>query len=272
MMMASETLRDRLWLWGMKVNVLQESSNYGNLGFGPSKMTTEDAIQRTGIPNVLIAGHLEIEQVTLDSIPSARRFICKSALHTQREGKHVPNVDVCMAKLRAAQELAKGDDRIDRFLVDDFSTGSIDSGIRRPEVDRLVAENAAGAKPLELGATIYTMSLDRPELPELLPPFGHYLVPLWHAEQIDTLEGAVDRLGQATGGKPMILCLYLFDFGEGQLIPRDLMQRQLDAGERMVTAGKVEGLCILGTCMMDLDWEANACFYDWLDSIGDRKL
>ena len=53
-MRASQTrLRDRLWLWGMKVNALQQTREYERLGFADSTLSTEQAIGRTGITNVL---------------------------------------------------------------------------------------------------------------------------------------------------------------------------------------------------------------------------
>lgn len=51
-----ESILDRLWLWGMKVNSLQASMDYGKWGFAPSTLTTEQAIEQTGIRNVLMGG------------------------------------------------------------------------------------------------------------------------------------------------------------------------------------------------------------------------
>jgi len=81
--------RDRLWLWGMKVNALQQTEEYRGLGFAPSTMDTEQAMARTGIANVLMAGGLSLDRATLDSMPSARRIIAKNALH--RHGKDAGN-------------------------------------------------------------------------------------------------------------------------------------------------------------------------------------
>ncbi len=35
---------------------------------------------------------------------------------------------------------------------------------------------------------------------------------------------------------------------------------------------RVVGLCVCGTCMMDLHWEANECLYEWLDRVGDKRI
>ena len=182
------------------------------------------------------------------------------------------NDDTCLARLMAAKELAASDTRIEGFLVDDFSTGSIEAGVGPEHLSRMQFANAAHRPQLPLGATIYTMSLERPELVHLLPFFAWFLVPLWHADQIGTLPEALDRLCGLSGGKPMMLCLYVFDFGNNKPIPRELMQRQLDVAEELLCEERIAGLAICGTCMMDLNWEANHCLYEWLDRVGDRKI
>ncbi len=55
-------------------------------------------------------------------------------------------------------------------------------------------------------------------------------------------------------------------------IDRDLMQRYLDLTEELLTAERISGALICGTCMMDLDWESNRCLYEWLDRVGDRAI
>ncbi len=116
------------------------------------------------------------------------------------------------------------------------------------------------------------MTLERPELPALLPYFGAYLTPLWHSADIEALPGDVDRLAVLSGGKPELLCTYLYDFGNGRQLSYKLMQRQLRVAKMLLSQGKVYGVVVLGTCMMDLDWEANRCFYDWLDEEGGQPL
>ena len=270
--MHTQTIRDRFWLWGMKVNALQGTSDYAALNFGTSTLTVEQAIQRTGARNVIMAGLLPIAQESLDAMPSAERIICKWSMHKGADGKNVMGYEDCLSRLMAAKELAADDTRIEGFLVDDFSTGSIEAGVGPEHLRRMQYENAVHGPHLPLGATIYTMSLERPELSGLLPFFAQFLVPLWHADQIATLPASVDRLSELSGGKPMLLCLYIFDFGENKPISREGMQRQLDVAERLLHEGKVTGLVVCGTCMMDLDWEANHCLYEWLDRVGDRKI
>ena len=83
---------------------------------------------------------------------------------------------------------------------------------------------------------------------------------------------ALNRLSDMSGGKPMMLCLYVRDFGNAKPIPRELMQHHLDLAERLLHQQRITGLCICGTCVMDLDWESNRCLYEWLDRVGDTTI
>ena len=58
--MPEQTIRDRFWLWGMKVHALQKTSDYAALYFGTSTLTVEQAIRRTCARNMIVAGHLPI--------------------------------------------------------------------------------------------------------------------------------------------------------------------------------------------------------------------
>ena len=271
--MSGPRLRDRLWLWGMKVNALQETAEYRPLGFADSTMDTEQAIARTGIANVLMAGGLVLDRATLASMPSAQRIIAKNSLHRHAaDGQLCLDHDGCAAALRNAKKLAATDPRIDAYLIDDFSTGSIAAGAGPKHLARLQFINATEAPQLPLMGTVYEMSLEDERVWACLPYFAGFLSPLWHAADIDRLPGYVARIAELSGNKPQLACIYLFDFGNSRLLSHAQMQRQLDVAERLLREERVFGVCILGTCMMDLDWEANRCLYDWLERVGDAAL
>ena len=266
---AGMEIRDRLWLWGMQVNALAEAG----YALPPSTMTTEQAILKTGITNVLMAGGLPLNRETLDAMPSARRIICKWAIHREDErGRVVLAADRALAALRDAKELARQDPRIEAYLIDDFSSVSVTVGVRPEHLARMQYLNAVEPPQLPFMGTIYTMTLDKPELAGLLPHFAGYLTPLWHAADIDGLPADVRRRARLTGGKPQLLCIYLYDFGNKELIGYELMRRQLDVAEALLREEAVYGVVILGTCMMDLDWDSNACLADWLREKGDRPI
>jgi hypothetical protein len=267
------TLREHLWLWAMKVNILQDLGQRGE-GWSESTMTCEQAIARSGIKNVMLCGRLEPTPESLALIPSATRIYTKWGMHdADPDGKGaVMAYDEAYDAMLQAKEIAAIDTRVEGYLLDDFSTGTVDAGVKPEHLAKLQRANASIAPQLPLMGTIYTMSLDRPEMPGLLPFFASYLTPLWHAADIDGLEADVDRLADMSGGKPQMLCIYLWDFGNGKQLSYKLMERQLEVLAELIHKDKVFGVCILGQCMMDLDWEANRALYDWLDKKGDELV
>ena len=265
-----ESILDRLWLWGMKVNSLQASMDYGKWGFAPSTLTTEQAIEQTGIRNVLMGGGLEISEQTLASMPSARRIICKTSLHKYNysEEKFYLDCDDAESQLLAAKHLAGQDTRVEAFQLDDFSTGSVDAGVSSTHLAKLQYTNATVGPQMPLCATIYMHSLEREGLADLLRYFDGMMLTPWFADEIDKVPEAVERCAELSGDKPAVVCLYFYDFGKKKAITRDQMQHQLDVVEPLIRSQRIAGLVFLGTCMMDLGWDSTACVYDWISKVG----
>lgn len=265
-------LRDRLWLWAMKPNVLQES---GELKGQPrSTLTAEQAIQRTGLRNVFLAGQLEISEQSLASMPSAERIICKWSMHQYLHNPHGVRLDVegVCQRLLATKELARQDRRVEAFLVDDFSTASAKAGITSEHLAAFQYLNATTRPQLPLFATIYTLSLEQPGLSDLLRYFDQLVVPLWHATEIESLPQRIERCAELSGNKPMLVCLYLYDFGNSVLVSRAAMQRQLDIVEPLLRSRRITGLLFCGSCMMDLNWESMDCVIEWIERVGDDRI
>lgn len=270
--MKTQTIRDLLWIWGMEVNALQKTGEYGKLGFGTSTMTVEDAIHRTGITNIYVAGHLPLEEKTLAEMPSARRIVLKSGIHNATDGPPVIDRNDYLEKLRKAKHLSAIDNRAETFHMDDFSVTSINAKVTAEHMADFQHANVSAWPQLPVGMTVYPPHLDRPELPAFFKYFSYFMLPLWHGDQIETLPAVLERLSKFTGGKPVVACLYVYDFGNQQLTSRESMAKQLEVTETMLRKKDIAGLCILGTCMMDLDWESNHYFYEWLDRVGDQTI
>ena len=269
--MSSLTLRDHLWLWGMQVNHLQGLKAHP-FWEETSTLTTQQAIERTGIRNVLIAGNLPLTKETMTQLPAAKRIIAKWGMHERVDGRFRVVYERALSALLQAKELAAEDPRIESFLLDDFSTGTVEGGVTPQHLADLQFENAARPPQLPLMATFYEMSLDDDRQLPLLPYFAGFLNPLWHAANIDKQKGYAERLGRLTGNKPLLMCIYVYDFGNLRKVSYDGMRRQLEVCEEMIRERSVYGVVILGTCMLDLDWEANKALYDWLDERGDVKI
>ena len=269
--MSSLTVRDHLWLWGMKVNHLQSGGQY-KFSAETSTLTTQQAIEKTGIRNVLIAGALPLTKESMAQLPAAKRIIAKWGMHRDVDGKMQVDYQRAFDAMLQAKELAAEDPRIEAYLLDDYSTGTIEGGVLPQHMADLQFENFARPPQLPLMATVYEMSLEDERLHRVLPYFAGFMNPLWHAANIEKQRGYAARLAELTGNKPLLLCIYVYDFGNGEKISYDLMRRQLEVCEEMIRAKQIYGVVILGTCMMDLDWEANKALYDWLDERADTTI
>ena len=262
------TILDRLWLWGMKVNVLQAGRDYPIPDFKDSTLTAEQAMQLTGIRNIYMAGGLEINAETLAAMPSAERIVCKWGLHGHQDGKCVLDIDACHARLLAAKELATQDPRIEGFHIDDFSTGSMDAGATPEHVAQLQWLNATTQPLLPLYGTFYTMSLERAAIAEMMRHFDVLILPLWHYTELETLPQRFDRSDELSGGKPILLALYVYDFGNGKQITTEEMAIQLDFVEKMIKSQRITGLLVCGTCMLDIGWESADYYCEWIKRVG----
>lgn len=263
---------DRLWLWGMKVNALQAGGEFKVDSFKNSTLTVEQAIQLTGIRNIYMAGGLEIDARTLADIPSAKRIVCKWALHRSQDGKLVLDTDACFSRLSAAKELAKKDTRIEGVHIDDFSTGSMDAGAKPEHVAQMQFLNATAQPLLPLYGTFYTMTMEREGIAEMMRYFDVLILPLWHYSELETLEQRFDRSDELSGGKPILLALYVYDWGNHKQITRDEMAVQLDFARKMIKSQRVTGLLVCGTCMLDIGWESSDYYCEWIKRVGDEVI
>ena len=270
--MSTTTIRDRLWLWAWPPMPVDGGKRLGCRDLRHTPITMDEAMQRTGIVNIIVGMARPGGEDLRDCAPSARRIIVKTGLHGTKPDTDEAFVDMDrgLAHLRAAKAAAAVDPRIEGFLVDDFSTGTVSAGVTAEQLAMFQHVNASELPHLPFMGTMYTMSLELPQLPPLLPHFAYFLTPLWHADQIKTLTVAVRRLAELSGTKPQLLCIYLWDFGNGKAIPHELMQRQLEVSRQLLVDGEVFGVLFLGTWMLDQDWEAIRCFNAWLDRVGDR--
>lgn len=266
------TVRDRLWLWGMPVNALQKTDHFGRLGWSESKISVAKVMARTGISNVYLAGGFEINEESLAAMPDAKRIICKWSIHRHVGDGIVIDYEACEERLLAAKRLAKYETRIEGFLLDDFSTGAMESGVTTSDLARLQFSNAVHAPALPLLGTIYHMSLERPGLSDFLRYFDQLVVPLWHVVETAEFPSLLARCAELSGNKPTIACLYFYDFGAESYLTREQMKAQLAMIEPLLLSGKIAGLLFCGTCVLDLDWESVSYFHDWVAEVGGQPL
>ncbi len=259
-------IRDVLWVWG----------NPEMAKPGPHTVATfaqaspAERAKLLGVSNIIMAGlglpndDLRAERQTKE-VSHARRLIWEIA--PDGEGENRPFVyRETMARIK---RLANTHPQIEGVLLDDMSTVGIDHGFK-PEHIRQIRELLGDKHArVTIWGAVYTMSFDRPGINDYIKELDGIVLAIWHAKDVVRLDKHVDHCRRLFPNKPIVLCLYLYDYGENRRMPRELLARQCATALELTQAGRVQGIIFL---TIDNDPEAVTWAADWIRRVGDRKI
>ena len=223
------TIRDRLWLWGTRVNALQE-----HYGFATSSMTISGGLGALGIDQAMMCGMLPPTEEEYSPVAHCRRVIWEMSFD---EGFSFQR------PIEPIIDLHRAHPNVEGVLLDDFSTTEISKGAQ-PDV--LEDMHKAMPDSMSLWLVIYSMSLDIPNLSEYLRFADGISFWVWQARDLPRLPGHLDRCNDLSGGKPTVVGLYFYDdrvvglakslkpSGRGELEITDLNNLYLQHGQLSV--------------------------------------
>ncbi len=246
------TIRDSLWLWGTRANALQEHYN-----FPTSRMTIGQGLRVLGLDKAMMCGSLPPTEEEYDGVRHCRRLLWEMSFE---EGFSYEN------PLAPIIELHESHPNVEGVLLDDFSTTEISKGAT-PEV--LEGMRRSMPDSLHLWLVIYSMSLDIPDLPEYLKHADGISFWVWDALELPELPRFVRRCNDLSQGKPMVLGLYLYDFGNMRCITTDQMRAQVETGLDLHRGGECSGLCFLSSSVMDVGLDSVKWLRRWIGEHGD---
>ena len=244
------TIRDKLWLWGTRVNALKE------YGFPPSRMTIGEGLCSLNLDHAMMCGSLPPTQDEYRSVSHCRKLLWEMSFD-EDFGFERPLAPI--VKLHRAHRNVEG------VLLDDFSTSEISKGAR-PEV--LARMRQAMPDSLQLWLVIYSMSLDIPNLSEYLQYADGISFWVWAADELPLVPESMVRCRELSGNKPMILGLYFYDFGNQRPMTLRQMELQMETGVRLLKVGACEGLCFLSSSIMDVGLDTVEWTREWIARRG----
>lgn len=271
--MASErskpiVVRDMMWAWGNP-----EMTTPGD--HTVSTFAQASPIERArllGVPNVVMAGR------GLPDDPRQAERLTKEASGASRlvweiEADDVPASGagefVYAKRIAQVRKLADRYPRIEGVLLDDMSSVGIDKGFK-PQHIRHVRDLLAGKqRSVRVWGVVYTMNFNRPNIDDYIKELDVINLWTWHAKDVVNLESNVSHLKRRFPPKPIVVGLYLYDYGGGRRMPLDLLHQQCETALKLAHAGRVEGIVFL-TINNDPDtvgWTA-----DWIKRVGGQKL
>ena len=251
-------LRDRMWIWGTR-----EAPGVPALSLAAwAESDSAARAKMLGLRNVFIAGGTPL---------TADRALQLAAPVTQMGGHIV--FELCPTEMTgrasdyardiaAAQALARECPNLEAVLLDDLTSQQIVGRGMPPEelaeVRRLLRE---AAPKVALWGVVYTMNLEHPNLAQYLAHLDAINLWTWTAQDLTQLEQHLARCEQLAPDKPIILGIYMYDYGANRPMPLDLLEDQCEHALEWLKEGRIAGIVFLS-----ITNEPNALAFvrDWI--------
>ncbi len=257
--------RDLIWVWGNPEMAKPGEHTVATY----AQASPAQRARLLGGPNLIMAGHglpnddEQADRLTRDVLGS-RSIVWEIAA----DGEGGPPF-VYTQRMAQVRKLADKYPKIRAVVLDDMSTIGIDKGFKPEHIRHIRALLPGKYRRIEIWGVVYTMSLSREGINDYIKELDVILLAEWHAKNVVHLERNVAHCERLFPDKPIVLGLYLYDYGAGRRIPRDLLETQCATALKLAQAGRIEGIEFT---TIDNDPEAVAWTADWIRRVGDRKL
>ncbi len=260
-----EVIHDLIWVWGNP-----EMGKPGKHTLATfAQASPSQRARLLGVSNIVMAGaglpnDDRQADVLTRQVSSFRRLIWE----IRADGKGGPPF-VYKNRIARLRRLVDKYPHIEAVLLDDMSTLGIDKGFK-PEHIRHIRELLAGKyASVNIWGVVYTMSLNREGINDYIKELDVINLWTWHAKDVVKLESTVAHCERLFPNKPIVVGLYLFDYGDQRLIPQNLLRQQCETALQLAHAGRIKGIVFL---TIDNDPESLVWAADWIKQVGGQKL
>jgi hypothetical protein len=239
---ARSTLRDKIWLWGTR-----ESRGHASNGLAAyAEAHAAARAQTMGLRNIVIAGGKVLEPEEACALARESAQLGGRLVYEVCPGEMTGRASDYEKDARAAHAAAVQAPSVEAVLLDDLTSQQVAGrGMPVAELAKLCDQLRARPRPLKVWGVVYTMNLDHPGLSEYLKHLDVVNLWTWRAADLRDLEANLARCEALAPEKPIVLGLYMYDYGQGRPMPLDLMERQCEASLRWLKEGRIEGMVFL---------------------------
>jgi len=259
------TVRDLIWVWGnpeMTQPGEHTSATY-------AQASPLQRAKLLGAPNIILAGHgLPDDDRLADRLTREVLGLKRVVWEVCPDGRAGPPF-VYTKRMAQVRRLADQYPKLQAIVLDDMSTVGIDKGFKPEHIRQIRALLPGKHRRVQIWGVVYTMSLNRKDINAYIKELDVILLAEWHAKNVVNLEKNVAHCERLFPDKPIIVGLYLYDYGDGRRIPRDLLEKQCEIALQLAHAGRIEGIEFT---TINNDPEAVAWTADWIRRVGDQKL
>ena len=262
-------LRDRCWMWGHDTGVYDGPDGKGGLKYnipGSEPITMAAACGRMGIPNVCVIRWNPPSPEYLAQFKTMKRISWVMGGNGQPE-KYRMWHDQDMRLFREVPNMVG-------FDLDDFFLGRkpylqddqmVCKGILSiRQLKALHAEVRGLSRPADLRLVLYSHQLV-PEIVPILREVDTILFWTWSGSDLAKLEKNFSTLRALVPEKPVMLGVYMWDFGGKKPLDMAFMKGQLAVANDLFKRGEIEGLVFHCTPLVNKNLEAVEYARRWLD-------
>lgn len=250
-------VRDCMWLWGTLPNVHENDIKK------ISKITAIEAAGYLGIPNMIMGGGILPSEAAAGTVQSCKRVLWKLDSY---QNYFLPE----MASIHA---LAVKYPHIEAVMIDDLTSVAIGERKMPPsQIAKIAYALQREPRPLMLWGTVYTMNLGAPNLKDYLNLLNVVDLWVWRAADIPQLRETFNTYEKISGGKPTVLGLYMFDFGDRKPMPVNLMESQCELALELLKKERITGIVFLSSAVCDVGLDAVQWTKEWIASVADQML
>ena len=261
---AGKTIREIIWLWATP-NMDQPGEH------GVATYAHADGAQKARIlnaRNIMLAGAgLPDDQAEAERLTEQVNHLPGIAWEISADGGG--GSFVYKKRMAQVRDLVDKYPKIQAVVLDDMSTVSRSKGFK-PEHIRRIRELLPGKySRVKIWGVVYTMSLNSKGIDDYIKELDVIMLPEWHASKVGDFEKHVAYLEQKFPDKPIILCLYLYDYGGGRRIPQQFLEQQFAIAMKLALQGR-----IIGIEMTTINEDADAVSWtrDWIKRFGDTPI
>jgi hypothetical protein len=263
---AAQSLGDILWVWATPDRAKPGAHTLDTF----AQASAAQRAELLGTPHIILAG-----SGLPQDLQQADRLTAEVAKYPHLVWEIAPDggemkppfaYDQTVARLA---RLARKYPQIEGVLVDDMTSVGIDKGFKPEHLRRLRRQLAEQCPKAKLWGVLYSMNFGRENVKQYIDELDVINLWVWHAEHLADLEKHVAHCEATFPGKPIVLGLYLRDYGRNKPMPQSAMERQCETARRLAHAGRIRGIVFL---TIDDDPPIARWTADWIRRVGPEPL
>ncbi len=259
-------IRDLMWVWGNP-----EMAKPGPKTLAAFAQASPASRARLlGVPNIVMAGlGLPDDEGTARRLTREVAPFPRLVWEIGPDGEGLGPPFVYRQTIALIKRLADQYRQLEGVLLDDMSTQKIDRGFKPAHIREIRRLLSGHHDRVKVWGVLYTMSMNRKGIRDYVQELDVINLWTWHAKDVVDLEKNVASCERLWPNKPIVLGLYLYDYGGGRRIPLDLLEQQCVTALKLAHAGRIRGIVFL-TITNDpaaVGWAAR-----WIKAVGDQRI